>query len=142
MSEQGVVRRPVRPTDRGGPLRSSVTLGRVAGVEIGFNWTWLIIVALIVWSLGAAVFPDENPGLSGGAYAGMAFVAALLFFASLLLQQLGHAVVARREGMEIDGSPCGCSAVWPASEECSPPPAPSSESLSRVRWSAWPLGWS
>jgi Zn-dependent protease/CBS domain-containing protein len=84
-------------------MHSSVTLGRVAGVEIGINWSWLIVVALIVWSLAAAVFPDENPGLSDGAYAAMAFVAALLFFVSLLLHELGHAVVARREGMEIDG---------------------------------------
>ena len=103
MSSQGVVGRPVRRADRRDPMHSSVTLGRVAGVEIGLNWTWLIIVGLIVWSLAAGVFPDENPGLSDGAYAAMAFVAALLFFVSLLLHELGHAVLARREGMQIDG---------------------------------------
>jgi Zn-dependent protease/CBS domain-containing protein len=84
-------------------MHASVTLGRVAGVEIGINWSWLIVVALILWSLAAAVFPEENPGLSDGAYAAMAAVATLLFFASLLLHELGHAVVARREGMEIEG---------------------------------------
>ena len=84
-------------------MHASVSLGRIAGVEIGFNWSWLIVVALIVWSLAAAVFPDENPGLADGAYAAMAIVAALLFFASLLLHELGHALVARREGMQIDG---------------------------------------
>jgi len=80
-----------------------VTLGRVAGVEIGLNWSWLVIFGLITWSLGATVFPDANPGLSDAAYIAMALVAALLFFGSLVLHELGHAVVAKREGMEIEG---------------------------------------
>jgi Zn-dependent protease len=86
-----------------GPLHASFALGRVAGVEIGVNWSWIVVVGLVVWSLGAVVFPDEVPGLSDGAYVAMAVVAALLFFTSLLLHELGHAVVARREGMEIAG---------------------------------------
>lgn len=84
-------------------MQSSVSLGRVAGIEIGVNWTWVVVFALIAWSLGAVVFPDTTPGLSDGAYAAMAVVAAVLFFGSLLLHELGHAVVARREGMELDG---------------------------------------
>lgn len=59
--------------------------------------------ALITWSLASAVFPEQNPGLSKGTYVAMAVVAALLFFGSLLLHELGHAVRARREGMEIEG---------------------------------------
>jgi len=84
-------------------MRSSINLGRIAGVQIGLNWTWLVIFGLIVWSLGAEVFPTENPGQSDGAYAAMAFAAAILFFTSLVLHEVGHAVVARREGMEIEG---------------------------------------
>jgi Zn-dependent protease/CBS domain-containing protein len=86
-----------------GPLHASVVLGRVAGVEVGVNWSWIVVVGLVIWSLGAVVFPDQVPGLSDGAYVAMAVVAALLFFTSLLLHELGHAVVARREGMEIEG---------------------------------------
>ncbi len=84
-------------------MNPTFSLGRIAGVRIGLNWSWAIVFALIVWSLASAVFPDQNPGLSKGAYAGMAVVAALLFFASLLLHELGHAVQARREGMQIEG---------------------------------------
>lgn len=86
-----------------GPLHAGVTLGRVAGVEIGINWSWLVVFGLVIWSLGAAVFPEENPGLSDTAYMAMAVVAAVLFFASLLLHELGHAMQARRDGMEIEG---------------------------------------
>jgi Zn-dependent protease len=84
-------------------MTSSFKLGRLAGVEIGIHWSWLLIFALIVWSLGGAVFPETNPGLGDRTYAAMAVVAVLLFFASLLLHELGHATRAAREGMEIAG---------------------------------------
>ena len=86
-----------------GPMQASISLGRLAGVEVGINWSWLLIFILITWSLAAAVFPETNPGLGSGVYAAMAIGAALLFFISLLLHELGHATQARREGMEIDG---------------------------------------
>jgi Zn-dependent protease len=86
-------------------VTSSFRLGRLAGIEIGANWSWLLVVALIVWSLAAGVFPTSNPGLSDGAYIAMAAVAALLFFASLTLHELGHAIQSRRDGIAIDGIP-------------------------------------
>ncbi len=84
-------------------MTSSIRLGRITGIEIGANWSWLLIVALIVWSLADGVFPSVNPGYSDGTYLAMAIVAALLFFVSLLLHELGHAIQAKREGIEIDG---------------------------------------
>ena len=86
-----------------GDLNATFTLGRIAGIRISINWSWLVVFALIVWSLASAVFPDQNPGLSDGTYAAMGIVAAVLFFSSLLLHELGHAIQARRDGMEIDG---------------------------------------
>ena len=84
-------------------MTSSITLGRIAGIRIGIHWSWLVVFALITWSLATAVFPDQNPGLGDGTYYAMAIAAAVLFFTSLLLHELGHAFQARREGMEIDG---------------------------------------
>jgi Zn-dependent protease len=83
-------------------LQTSIRFGRIAGIEVGANWSWLIVVVLIAWVLAAGVFPESNPGLSDGAYVAMAAVAAVLFFSSLLLHELGHAIQAKREGMEID----------------------------------------
>jgi Zn-dependent protease len=80
----------------------SLRLGRFGGVEVRIDWSWLLIFALIVWSLAEGVFPSQNPGLSDGVHVGMALVAALLLFASVLLHELGHAWQARREGVEID----------------------------------------
>jgi Zn-dependent protease len=84
-------------------MTSSVRFGRVAGIEVGAHWTWLLVAALVVWSLAAGVFPQANPGLGGTVYTLMAIVAAALFFASLLAHELGHALQARRDGVAVDG---------------------------------------
>jgi Zn-dependent protease len=84
-------------------VTTSIELGRVFGIRIGINWSWLVVFALISWTLAVGVFPETNPGLSDGTYLAMAIVAAVLFFVSLLLHELGHAFQARREGMEIEG---------------------------------------
>jgi Zn-dependent protease len=84
-------------------MRDSITIGRIAGIKFGINWSWLIVFALIAWTLATRVFPESNPGLSDGAYVAMAVVAGLVFFTSLLLHELGHALQARRDGVEIEG---------------------------------------
>jgi len=113
-------------------LRDSLTLGRIAGVRFGVNWSWLVVFALIVWTWATGVFPDTNPGYSDRVYVAMAVVAAFLFFGSLLAHELGHALQARREGMEIEGSRYGCSVASPSSRVCSRAPAPSFESPSQA----------
>jgi Zn-dependent protease/CBS domain-containing protein len=84
-------------------LSGNISLGRIGGVEVRINWSWLVIFALIVWTLADGVFPSTNPGLSGNTHLVMAIVAALLFVVSILLHELGHAWEARREGLEVDG---------------------------------------
>jgi Zn-dependent protease/predicted transcriptional regulator len=84
-------------------IGDSISLGRIAGIQIGINWSWLVVFGLITWSLADGIFPDQNPGLSRSTYWAMAIAAAILFFSSLLLHELGHAFQARREGMQIDG---------------------------------------
>jgi Zn-dependent protease/CBS domain-containing protein len=81
----------------------TISLSRIAGVEIGVTWTWLLIFGLVVVSLAASVFPSTNPGLGTATYIAMGVVAAILFFGSILLHEVAHAVQARREGMEISG---------------------------------------
>jgi Zn-dependent protease/CBS domain-containing protein len=82
---------------------SSVRLGRIAGIEFGLNWSWVVVFVLIVWTLASGIFPSTNPGLSKGTHVAMALVAAFFFFLSILLHEFGHALQARREGIEIDG---------------------------------------
>jgi Zn-dependent protease len=80
----------------------SLKVGRLAGIPIGVQPLWLLIVALITWSLGAVYYPDQAPGISPGVAYGLGLLSALLLFASILLHELGHSVVARRHGVEIE----------------------------------------
>ncbi len=84
-------------------MRDSFSLGTIAGVRIGLNWSVLLLLGLLMWTLATGIFPETNPGLGDNTYFAMAVVASLVFFASILLHELGHAVQARRDGMEIDG---------------------------------------
>ena len=78
-------------------------LGRIFGFEISVDLSWLIIVALVVWSFSTAVFPRVVPELSGRAYLVMGVVAGALFFGSLLLHEIAHSLMARAKGVEVEG---------------------------------------
>jgi Zn-dependent protease len=83
------------------PLHS-VRLGRLAGIPIGIHPLWLAVVALITWALGADYFPQQVDGIAPVAAYALGLASALLLFASILLHELGHAVVARRYGVEVE----------------------------------------
>jgi Zn-dependent protease len=81
----------------------SVRLGRVAGIEIGAHWSLAIVFVLISWTLADQVLPDMVPGGTLTAYWLVALFAALLFYFSLLAHEMGHALVARRLGVRVEG---------------------------------------
>lgn len=89
-----------RPPPRG---FGGIPVGRVLGVPLSLDLSWFIILALILGTFSAASFPALLPGRSGGTYLLMGTVGALLFFASLLVHELAHAVEARRRGIEVEG---------------------------------------
>lgn len=83
-------------------MSPSVRLGRVFGIEIGFNWSLLFVFALITWSLASA-FPGDVPGRPVWMYwiAGLSGAAA--FYLCLLAHELSHALMARRQGVRVAG---------------------------------------
>lgn len=80
-------------------MRGVIRLGRILGIPIGVNYTWFVALWLLTWSLGKTYYPRTFPGFSGSTYLTMGFVSALLLFGSVLVHELGHAVVARRYGI-------------------------------------------
>jgi Zn-dependent protease/CBS domain-containing protein len=82
---------------------NAVRLFDVFGFQIRVDPSWLIIAALIVWSLASGYFPAEVPGLHDGDYLAVAVAAMLGLFASLILHELSHSLVARRFGLGVGG---------------------------------------
>jgi Zn-dependent protease/CBS domain-containing protein len=76
-----------------------IQIARVIGIPIYLHFSWLIIFGLIVWTLSTGYFPAQYPDLPASSYWAKGLVASLLFFVSILLHELGHAVVARRHGL-------------------------------------------
>jgi Zn-dependent protease/CBS domain-containing protein len=76
-----------------------IQIARVIGIPIHLHFSWLIIFGLIVWTLSTGYFPALHPDLPVASYWAQGLVASLLFFVSILLHELGHAVVALRHGL-------------------------------------------
>ncbi|HEX8967847.1 MAG TPA: site-2 protease family protein [Chloroflexota bacterium] len=83
-------------------MRSTFNLGRVAGIEIGIHYTWLLAFALISWSLAEGYFPTTLPHASQLTYWLMGIAGALLLVGSVLLHELSHSLVARQRGLRVD----------------------------------------
>ena len=82
--------------------RHGIAVGHVLGVAIVVQPLWIAIVALLTWSLAEGYFPEAAPGISPAAATGLGLLSALLLFGGILLHELGHAIVARRHGIEVD----------------------------------------
>ncbi|MGQ5229960.1 site-2 protease family protein [Streptomyces sp. yara] len=83
-------------------MRATFVLGRIAGVRVGVHWSVLFIFGLIAFGLSQGRLPGTYPGSAWAVYWAAGLVTAVIFFASLLVHELAHALVARRNGVEVD----------------------------------------
>jgi Zn-dependent protease/CBS domain-containing protein len=82
-------------------MRPSITLVRIAGIDIGIHYTWLFVAALVAWSLAQGYFPSLYPGWEATTYWVAGVVAALALFGSVLLHELSHSLVAIWRGIRV-----------------------------------------
>ncbi len=75
-------------------------IGRLFGIDIHVDWSWILIFALVSWSL-SATFGQIHSGWSIGMRWGMAMLAAILFFASVLAHELAHSLAALARGVPV-----------------------------------------
>src|SRR5256714_8331468 len=79
---------------------SGFTIGRIFGIRITIDWSWFFIFVLVAWNVGTAV-AQLHPAWGLATIWGVALVAALLFFASVLAHELAHSLVARAQGLPV-----------------------------------------
>jgi Zn-dependent protease/CBS domain-containing protein len=84
-------------------MNENLSLGRIAGIHVGLNWSLLVIAALIAWNFAVGILPTAAPGQTSGAYWAAGIVSAFVYLASLLAHELAHSVVAMRRGVRVDG---------------------------------------
>lgn len=78
-----------------------VRLTKIFGIELWVDYSWLMIFALLLWSLATSYFPHEYPGLGTTAYWIMGAVSAILLFVCVLLHELSHSFVAQKSGIAV-----------------------------------------
>ena len=82
-------------------MRSGIYIGKLFGIKIFIDWSWIFIFLLVTWSLAAGVFPSLHPDWGTGMLVGLGLVASILFFASVLAHEFAHSFVARARGMPV-----------------------------------------
>lgn len=82
-------------------MKATFPLGRVAGLRIGAHWSVLVIGLVLALGL-AGRFPDAYPGRPSWQYWITGLLGAVVFLLSLLAHKLSHALVARRNGVDVD----------------------------------------
>ena len=82
-------------------MPGSLRIGKIAGIDIYINVSWIIILVLLTVSLATGWFPQLYPGWSTATYWIVGFISSILLFVSVLLHELAHSLVARRRGLPV-----------------------------------------
>ncbi|HZV49106.1 MAG TPA: site-2 protease family protein [Candidatus Dormibacteraeota bacterium] len=108
-------------------MTPTIRLGRLFGIEVGFNWSLIVIFVLVAWTLASSVLPGAAPGQPVLAYWLVGLAGAVVFFVCLLAHEFAHAIAARRRGMKVGGI-----TLWlfgGVSQLEGEPPSPGAEAL-------------
>ncbi|MCK4408782.1 MAG: site-2 protease family protein [Candidatus Eisenbacteria sp.] len=78
-----------------------IPLFSVLGIRVVAHYSWFAIAALIVWALTVGWFPRVLPGRPLAHYITLGIITAFFFFASVLVHELMHSVVAVKSGIPV-----------------------------------------
>ncbi len=83
-------------------MDSSIRLGKIFGIPLGINYSWLVVFALVIF-LMSSTFEDMYPYWAPESRWAVAILTAVLFFASVLIHELSHSLVALARGIPVKG---------------------------------------
>jgi Zn-dependent protease/CBS domain-containing protein len=76
-------------------------IGRLAGIDIIIHWSWLVIFFFLAWSLAEGLFLHDYPSWTRSQAWLAGAITSLVVFASVLIHELSHSLVARRQGIDV-----------------------------------------
>jgi len=82
-------------------MKTTWRIGKVFGIDINIDSSWLIIFALVIWTLAGSYFPQQYPRWPTWLHWTVGVVTSILFFGSVLGHELAHSVVAISQGEEV-----------------------------------------
>lgn len=77
-------------------IKQSIIVGKIFGIPVGLDYSWFLVFVLFTWSFATNYYPSQFKNWSLTLYWVMGVVTALIFFASVLLHELGHSWVSLR----------------------------------------------
>jgi Zn-dependent protease/CBS domain-containing protein len=84
-------------------MAGTFQLGRLFGIDIRFHFSWIFIFVLVAWSLAGSFLPMNYPGWSTSTYWIVGILGSILLFASVLVHELSHSLVALSRGYKVRG---------------------------------------
>lgn len=81
-------------------MRNGLRIGRIFGIDLTVDLSWVFIFTLVTWNL-TAVFSHWHRSWGPAMSIGMAVVASLAFFASVVVHELAHSLVAKAHGIRV-----------------------------------------
>ena len=83
-------------------MRGATKLFRIFGIDVQLHFSWWFVFALLAWSLSSSFFPQYFPDLENKTYWTMGIISVLLLFASVLLHELSHSLVAKAKKIKVE----------------------------------------
>jgi len=84
-------------------VKHSWRVGKIFGIDINIDSSWLVIFILFSWVLSATYFPQKFHDWPRGLYWFIGVITSLLIFASVLVHELAHSLVALKQGEKVRG---------------------------------------
>ncbi len=81
--------------------RHGIPIGRLFGISIDLDYSWFLIVGLLTWMLAVSYYPPQFPSWPPVEYWLVGLAAAVLLFASVLVHELAHSLVAQAYGIPV-----------------------------------------
>jgi Zn-dependent protease/predicted transcriptional regulator len=81
--------------------RQSISIGRYFGIDVRIHATWLLAFAFVTWGLANGYFRFITPRAGLATPLLLGGISALLLFASVLIHEFSHSLVAQARGMRV-----------------------------------------